>query len=268
MNVLERFEAAVQGIVEGPFGRIFRARLQPVELARRLERAMDQGLSVVGGRRIAPNVYDVYLSTRDAQQFGAYSRTLTQTLQDSLIEAARTRGYMLTSRPIIFFHTDDRLITGEMRVEARLAEPQAGLARDATGIDGDGGLEGVDATRTLDQAEQQALARQVAEARDAQDRMPQAWLTLRLPDGGGQVYRLDRPVIHLGRHNTNDIIVNDRKASRYHAEIRYERGQFVLYDLGSLNGLAVNGRIVRQPVELHEGDHMTIGTHDFIFQRR
>lgn len=266
MNPLERFEEAVRGMVEGPFGRIFRARLQPVELARRLERAMDQGISVVGGRRIAPNVYDVYLSPRDAQQFGAYARTLTQTLQDSLIEAARTRGYMLTSRPIIFFHTDDRLITGEVRVEARLAEPQVGTPRDEAGMDG--GLEGVDATRSLDPAEQQALARQVAAAREAQDGMPQAWLTLRLPDGGGQVYRLDRPVVHLGRHNTNDIIVNDRKASRYHAEIRYERGQFVLYDLGSLNGLAVNGRIVRQQVVLQEGDRISIGTHEYIFQRR
>jgi hypothetical protein len=272
MNVLERFESAMQGIVEGSFGRLFRSRLHPVELARKLERAMEEHLALAPGRRIAPNVYEVYLSPRDSQQFSSYTRTLTQQMQDSLIEVARRRGYMLTSRPLVIFHIDERLITGEVRIDARLAEPQtvanlaAGLAEE-TGEPVEG-TEGIDATRALSPNEQQQLAQEVDQARVAQAALPQAWLTLRRPDGGGQVYRLDRPIIHIGRHVTNEIVVNDRRVSRYHAEIRFERGEFVLYDLGSLNGVAVNGKIVRQPVALHNNDQVAIGSHDFIFQRR
>jgi hypothetical protein len=266
MNVLGKFESAVQGIVEGSFGRIFRSRVHPVEVSKKLERAMDQNLTISLGRRIAPNVYEVFLSPRDNQQFGNNSRTFVQQFQDDLINVARSRGYMLTSRPMVVFHVDDHLVTGEVHIDVRLAEPQAVAA----GVDASAlaGQDGIEETRELSPAEAQQLAQQVARAQVAQEVMPQAWLTLRRPNGGGQVYRLDRPVIHIGRHVSNDIVVNDRRVSRYHAEIRYERGQFVLYDLGSLNGVGINGAMTHQPVTLRNNDQVAVGNHDFIFQKR
>lgn len=264
MNVLGRFESAVAGIVEGSFGRIFRSRVHPVEVSKKLQRAMDQNVTISLGRRIAPNVYDVYLSSRDNQQFGSYSRTLVQQLQEDLINVARSRGYMLTSRPMVLFHVDDHLITGEVRVDTHLAEPQVGGGPDAAGADPDA----VEETRELSPDEAQQLARQVAQAQAVQVAMPQAWLTLRRPNGGGQVYRLDKPVIHIGRHVSNEVVVNDRRVSRIHAEIRFERGQFVLYDLGSLNGVGINGVVTHQPVTLRNNDQIAVGNHDFIFQRR
>lgn len=266
MNVLSKFESAMQGIVEGSFGRIFRSRLHPVEVSKKLERAMDQNLTISLGRHIAPNIYEVYVSTRDNQQFGTYSRTLVQQLQEDLINTARARGYMLTSRPVVILHVDDHLITGEVRIEARLAEPQTSVAGADSEVNA--GSDGIEETRELSPGEAQQLAQQVAQAQAEQAAMPQAWLTLRRPSGGGQVYRLDRPVIHLGRHVSNDIVVNDRRVSRYHAEIRFERGQFVLYDLGSLNGVGINGVLTHQPVVLHNNDQIAVGNHDFIFQRR
>lgn len=262
MNVLGKFESAMQGIVEGSFGRVFRSGLHEVEVSRKLERAMDQNLSISLGRRIAPNVYDIYLGQKDYDKFGAYSRSLVQRLQDGLINVARMRGYLLTSRPVLLFHVDPHIITGQMRIEARLAEPQAGASGQ------DGGQAIFDETRELSPDEARQLAQQVAQTHAEQDALPQAWLTLRRPNGGGQVYQLDRPVIHIGRHVSNDIVVNDRRVSRYHAEIRYERGQFVLYDLGSLNGVGVNGVLTHQPTTLRNNDQIAVGNHDFIFQRR
>jgi hypothetical protein len=204
------------------------------------------------------------MSERDYAQFEANARSFIPQFQEDLIAVARTRGYILTTRPIVILHPDERLITGEVRVESRLAEPQAVPA----GMNSAAELVGIDETRELSPAEADALKQQVAQSQAAHDMVPQAWLVLRRPGGGGPVYRLDKPVIHIGRHISNDIVVNDRRVSRYHAEIRLEGDQFVLYDLGSLNGLGVNGVIVRGPVPLRNNDQVAVGSHDFIFQRR
>ena len=65
-------------------------------------------------------------------------------------------------------------------------------------------------------------------------------------DGTEKSYRLQthRPFT-LGRDPGNDIILRDPKVSRHHAEIAFERGFFVIHDLGSANGVHVNGRRVR-----------------------
>ncbi len=265
MNVLGKFESAMQGIVEGSFGRVFKSGLHEVEVSKKLERAMDQNLSISLGRRIAPNVYDVYVSQKDYDKFGAYSRSLTLRLQEGLIGVARVRSYLLTSRPILLFHVDPHMIMGQIRVEAHLAEPHTGMPG-AGGQDGDEGV--IEETRELSPEEAQQLASEVADAQTAREAIPQAWVTMRRPNGGGQVYQLDRPVIHIGRHVSNEIVVNDRRVSRYHAEIRFERGQFVLYDLGSLNGVGVNGVLTHQPTTLKNNDQIAVGNHDFIFQRR
>jgi hypothetical protein len=261
MNVLSRFESAVQGIVEGTFGRIFRSRLHPVEVAKKLERAMDQGLTISLGRKTAPNIYHVYMSVRDYGEFEANARSFVTQFQDDLIAVARTRGYVLTTRPVVTLHPDDHMATGDLRVEARLAEPAS--------VQGNAAEAGaVDETRELRPEEAEQLKQEIAQAQAANEALPQAWLILRRPNGGGPVYRLDKPVIHIGRHISNDIVVNDRRVSRYHAEIRIEQGQFILYDLGSLNGLGVNGVLVHGPVPLRNNDQLSVGSHDFIFQRR
>ncbi|HEY7834226.1 MAG TPA: DUF3662 and FHA domain-containing protein [Ktedonobacterales bacterium] len=261
MNLLGKIESAMQGVVEGSFGRVFRSRMQPVELAKKLERAMDQNLTIALGQRIAPNMYNVALSPRDYEQFERYPPSVLQTLQEGLIQVARTRGYKLTTRPQVFFQEDPRQITGQARIQAQLVEPRPG---DPSPDDG------MDATREMSPVEAQELAQQVAQARAAvaSGPIPTAWLTLRKPGGGGQVYRIEQPVIHIGRHGDNDIVVNDRRVSRYHAEIRFERGEFVMYDLGSLNGIGINGRMTRGPVVLQNGDTVGVGNHDFIFQRK
>ncbi|HEU5370346.1 MAG TPA: FHA domain-containing protein, partial [Ktedonobacterales bacterium] len=85
--------------------------------------------------------------------------------------------------------------------------------------------------------------------------------------GAEQVYRLDREVIQIGRHVSNDIVVNDRRVSRHHAQVRYENGRFVIYDLGSLNGIGINRTTVRQHT-LRDGDLVSVGSYDFIFHQR
>lgn len=264
MGVMSKFESMMQGIVEGSFGRVFRSRLQPVELASKLTRAMDSNLQLGPEKRIAPNLYDVYLSQRDYAYFMSFSRSLAQQLADSLINVARERGYMLPSRPIVRFHEDDSMITGQTRIQTQVLDPRS--LPDDTG-QADGGY-GVEETRSMSPAEAQDLARQVAQAQQVQaEPLPPAWLTLYRP-ARGKPMPITQPVVHLGRHLSNDVVINDKRVSRYHAEVRYEHGQFVLYDLGSTNGVGINGVMTHQPVPLKNNDMVSVGSHEFIFQRR
>lgn len=267
MSIFSKFEAAVQGLVEGSFGRVFPTRIQPVELSHRFERAMENNLSIGQNKRLAPNFYEAHLSPRDYAEFQPHARTLAQQFSDELIATARERGYMLTTRPIITFVEDHRLATGRTQIVTRLLDAQA-IASDPNLLQS---IFGVDATRTMSAEEAAQLLQQQQDMSARQpvpsEPLPPAWLTLYKPTRG-QPMRLERPIIHIGRHLTNDIVVNDKRVSRFHAEIRCEHGQFVLYDLGSTNGVKVNGVQARQPVPLRNNDTLTVGSYEFIFQRK
>ena len=71
--------------------------------------------------------------------------------------------------------------------------------------------------------------------------------------------------VTLGRESRNDITIPDSNVSRSHAEISLSpQGAWVITDLGSTNGTYVNGRAVAsQP--LNEGDHIAMGSTNFVF---
>lgn len=257
MGVMSRFESMMENMVEGTFGRLFRSRIQDAELVTLLARAMENRLQIGHDRKIAPTEYTVFLSRRDYDTVQKRARSLATMLQQSLINIARDRGYLLTMRPRIAFEEDLGLVTGQARVLAQIVDAGAagGAAADA-GDDED--------TRTLQQGQPQAPARQTPPPAEG---LPPAWLTLVRPQRGKPV-QLTRAVIHIGRHQSNDFVVNDKRVSRYHAEIRYEHGQFMLYDLGSTNGVGINGVLTRQPVPLKNGDIVSVGSFEFVFQRR
>ncbi|MEO7003731.1 MAG: DUF3662 and FHA domain-containing protein [Ktedonobacterales bacterium] len=267
MSIFSKFEAAMQGIIEGSFGRAFPTRIQPVELSHRLERAMENNLSIGQNKRLAPNFYEVHLGSRDYADFQPQVRTLAQQFSDELIATARDRGYMLTTRPIITFVEDQHLSTGRTQIVTRLLDAHA-IANDPNLLQS---IFGIDATRTMtvEEAAQLLAQQQDVNARQPvpSEPLPPAWLTLYKPTRG-QPMRLERPIIHIGRHLTNDIVVNEKRVSRFHAEIRCERGQFVVYDLGSTNGVKVNGVEARQPVPLRSNDTVTVGSYEFVFQRK
>lgn len=76
----------------------------------------------------------------------------------------------------------------------------------------------------------------------------------------GQVYPVtDRPQT-IGRGSTNDIVIPDKSLSRLHARIRATPAGFIIEDLGSTNGTFVNERQVFNPMPLHPGDTIRLGT--------
>jgi hypothetical protein len=260
MGAISKFEAAMQGLVEGSFGRVFRTKLQPVELSSKLTRAMEDNLQFGADRRIAPNIYDIYVSQRDYDALSPTFDSIKLRLADGIIAVARERNYMLSTRPSLRLHLDPGVTTGQARIETQTVDARAVPGQQAMGTSS------VDETRAMSPEEARELARRNAEAQQ-QEVLPPAWLTAYQPVRGKPM-QLMKPVIHIGRHLTNDVVVNDKRVSRHHAEIRYEHGQFVLYDLGSTNGVGINGILTRQPVPLKNNDIISVGSHDYVFQRR
>jgi predicted component of type VI protein secretion system len=264
MGVMSRIEAAMQGAVEGAFGRVFRTRVEPAELARKMERAMDTNLTLEIDRRVAPNVYDLFLSPQDMAYLGPNAGVWTTSIANGLIATARDRGYLMTTNPVVRLYEDSALGTGQTRVEAHLMDT-ATMARQGIEV----ASAAADETRAINAAEGAALAQELAnaKARAASTSIPPAWLTLIRP-GRGQPKRIERQTVHIGRNTDNEFVVPDKRVSRFHAEIRCENGQFYLYDLGSTNGVLVNGARATRPTPLKNNDVVTVGSHEFVFQRR
>ena len=131
--MLRSIEHRIESLFEGVFGRAFRSHVQPVEIARKLVKEMDDHRSVSVSRVYVPNEYVLYLAPRDREQFRGYETSLLVELADYLAEHARREGYTLLSPPRVLLEEDDDLSVGEFGIATRLVQaPQlAGRPRRA-----------------------------------------------------------------------------------------------------------------------------------------
>src|SRR2546423_3457604 len=111
--VLRTLEQKIEALFEGIFGRAFRTNVQPVELARKLAKEMDDHRTISVSRVYAPNEYTIYLAPADREQFETYERNLQSELQEYLAEHARREQYALLSSPRVLMETDADLDMGE-----------------------------------------------------------------------------------------------------------------------------------------------------------
>jgi hypothetical protein len=259
VSVLRSIEQKIEGLFEGLFGRAFRTNVQPVELARKLVKEMEDHRTVSVSRVYVPNEYTVYLSPSDRQQFTDYEGSLCAELQDYLAEHARREGYALLTPPAVQLETDGDLTMGEFGIATRMVQgkrqkagepqPEPGPPRQA-----EPGATMIYRPRTPlppeGPAEDVALAQEI--------------VTLTV---GGKRREIDTRRVVIGRSKDCDIQLADPNASRRHAEVRQEGSAYWLIDLDSTNGSSVNGRRTAR-AKLAGGDVITIGSTDLLFERR
>jgi hypothetical protein len=259
----------MRNLIEGPFARLFPSRMEPVEIARKLEYEMEGNVRLHGdGRRLAPNVYDVYLSIKDHQQMTSIQGISITDWQKRLIEFARHRSYTLRTVPVIRLHGDPNLRPGNIRVETTFDDGQSGDGAMATQAISAEQLAQLRAQLSSNTGAQRVASSQIPVA-PPQPVLPHAQLVIRLPQGSQQTYRIEKPVINIGRQLNNDIIVEDKRVSRQHAQLKYmPDGTFAIFDLGSTNGITINNIPNMRQQVLRNGDRFTIGNYDFFFERR
>lgn len=225
--------------------------MQPVELARKLSKEMDAHKTAGVARVYVPNEYTVHLSTRDRAKLEGYERSLEQELSGYLLEHARRREYDLLTRPAVEFKTDERLRLGEFGIQTRLVKPPAREGESASQ-----GEEGH--TMVYSAVHERPKA---APAREE----PAAIVTRAVVGLDDRRYVLDGPQSTIGRSKSADCVLADPNISRRHAELRRSQtGDWTIADLGSTNGIKVNGRRVTS-TRLSPGDRVTLGTTTFVF---
>src|SRR5437868_11596876 len=122
--VLRALEQKIEALFEGVFGRAFRTNVQPVELARKLAKEMDDHKNVSVSRVYVPNEYTVYLSPADREQFEGYEESLLGELQEYPSEHSRREQYALLSTPRVLMQPDEDLDRGEFGIATRMVQPE------------------------------------------------------------------------------------------------------------------------------------------------
>lgn len=89
---------------------------------------------------------------------------------------------------------------------------------------------------------------------DAQGIPPNAMLLME----NGKSFPLDQAVITIGRMLNNNLVIDDPRVSRHHAQLRAVDGHFVLSDTNSTGGVFVNGRRIAQAVVIYPNDSISL----------
>ena len=249
MSVLRNLESKLAGLVEGTFSRAFKSEVRPVEIARKLTREMDEHKVQSLSRTYVPNEYAVWLSPEDREQFEGYEDELKRELAGYLLEHARRERHALLTRPDITFKTDDRLRLGEFGIQARLVRPPEDEREEPS--QGDHGHTMV-----------YTVSERLSEPLRAPDpRRGAAKLKI-----DGRSTPLGSKGAVIGRSRDCDVRVDDPNISRHHAEVRPSGANWTVRDLGSTNGVKVNGRRIGGAQSLKPGDTIELGTTRITFQ--
>lgn len=225
MGGLQRFEQRLEQMISGVFARTFRSAVQPVEISAALAREVDNSAQILSrDRRLVPNDFHVELSAPDHDRLSALGVTLEQELASLLKDHAATQSYVFTGPVRVNLEAADDLTTGRFRVRSQALAKVSPAGPDPT---------------------------------ETQVRRAAALLEV-----NGERLPLLPPGIIVGRGNDVDLRVNDPGVSRRHVEIRVEdeggRPRVSVHDLGSTNGVLVNGRKV-ESATLADGAEIRIG---------
>ena len=235
---LAEVERFLERAIEAPTRRLFRARLQPVELARALGRAMAAESQVGAHGLQVPNHYRVALHPDDFHRFAAWREALEDELVAYVEQRARDRDWHIPGRARVEVLADAAVPGGRPVVIATTIDAPPASA------DGErqGGSRVADGTAVMEQAVAPPARAPVA--------------LLDLPDGGSVA--LARTVVRLGRALDNHVAIEHESVSRHHAEIRRAGTEYTLVDLGSTNGTRVEGELVQRRV-LRSGETIHVG---------
>jgi hypothetical protein len=246
MPPLAAIERFFERLFERPSARLFRTRLQPVQLQRRIERAMESERLATSDRTLVPNRFTVRLHPTDLDGFGEMEGTLAAELADAALLFARAHRYTLVDRPRVDLIADPAVERSDIRVDARFADPI-------------GGRSGV----VVEPRSAEAPSPPIDGSSTMVFTLPNAMVPaarLRVSDGVSEprVVSIGSGVT-VGRATDNDVVLRDERVSRHHGRVTARRGTLVYLDLGSTNGSEVNGARVTEVV-LGAGDVIRLGS--------
>ncbi len=228
---LEKLESRLQKLIEGSARRVFPGAPVSDLLARRLLQAVQAGLHLEAeGQASAPDTLILFISPGE---FELLNHTgLAEKLETALRAGGRQAGVRFPAGPFLQVQADAALATGEVRVATHENRSVLSSTNDMT----------------------------------AQASQPELPLGAYLIVDGTRMFPLEQPVINIGRRPDNQLVIDDPRVSRTHAQMRLLRGQHVIFDLDSSGGTWVNGQPVRQQA-LRAGDVILLAGLPLVYGR-
>ncbi|MDH5506879.1 MAG: FHA domain-containing protein [Anaerolineae bacterium] len=222
---LDIIESRLQKFIEHSTARLFAAIDVEASLATRLVDALHAELKITNnGEIIAPDRYTIAVNPRYIQDVRS-NRKMLENLEATLNSAIHDAGIELSSPPRIMIVPDPGLNTGEFKIRTQRTE------------------EPLSETSTM----------QTAPNNNGTTAPRNAFLIV----DGSKVFPLESNVVNIGRKLENQLVINDPRISRKHAQLRATKGQYTLFDLDSTGGTSVNGDRISQIV-LHPGDVISL----------
>lgn len=227
MGLLDNFEQRLDQLVNGPFQRVFKDVVEPVEVASRLQQEMDKRAAIISrGRTVVPNSFTVELSSHDYERLADLAEAIRLELVGVVRQHATNQRYIFLGQVDVVLTESPTLDTGVFfihsatRPDAHPPEPEPVAANQFTGH-------------------------------------PQITVA-------GTTYQLTKTRTRIGRGTGVDISVDDPGVSRAHAEIELGIPP-VVRDLGSTNGTSVDGQKVAE-FPLHDGAQIVVGSTTMTFR--
>lgn len=229
---LARLENHLQSLIEGSAARLYPSDIRQKDLAHRLTQAMEaEIISRPDGQVIAPNVFILIINPSSAAELRTNKRIFDD-LAAAIQDYGTSAGFQFLQSPAILLEEDPQVPANEFLVLARIYQ------KDLTPTSG-------------------------IEARDLPDSIPcpeNSYLVV----NGTWIFQLTKPVINIGRRPDNQLVIDDGRVSRIHAQLRAIRGAYVIFDLNTTGGTLVNGKRIHQ-CTLYPGDVISLAGVPLIF---
>jgi hypothetical protein len=222
------------------------------------------------GRTYVPNHYEVALNPEDFAEFEPFRHSLEHNMAEFISDLATERGYSLVSRPRVVLRSSDVTPKRSIEVEAKLSdEPSVSTLASLTGVN---------TGERKDDAAEMTIDRTHAMPQVARNRgpvgagartgtaTPPASLQPLTGDMSGRAFTISKTLLSIGRGLDNDLVIDDPRVSRHHAQVTFRHGHYLLRDLRSTNGTFVNNQPI-EAVVLASGDLLSIGGFELMFNQ-
>ncbi|MEV0571917.1 DUF3662 and FHA domain-containing protein [Micrococcus luteus] len=299
MGLLDNLERGLERAVRSAFSAGGPRAVKPVEIASALRQAMDdESFALSEGHTVAPNNYVVHFSPADFERARSWGSTLASELCDEVIRHADSEGYALPGTVRVAFHPDADVRAGDLRVVTRLDDgsrpapashddgpsPATAHGPGASAAAPDRLVEDLPAAATREPSpaprvgprpapRRAAAPAPTAPAAPAHADQPTVVMGRPVTEPAGPALELDGRMLPLdgddlilGRSAERaDLVIPDSSVSREHLRLLTVGSTVTLLDLGSRNGVLVNGRRVDGSVTLRDGDVVTVGQTELLF---
>lgn len=245
MGVLQQFERRLEGAVEGFFARAFRSGLQPLELAKAVQRYIADNQHVSADGVVVPNVFRVAVAIKDHERLSTLGASLPRELGGVVAQTAAERGWMLRGPVKVRIDPDPAVRVGRYQLQGRVeaVDPALAASRSPQGRTPAGrpAPDRIDRTQVVSKPPTGRLR-----------------LVVRSGDGSGTMVAVTGNRMTVGRHAGCSLVIQDGTVSREHAALVRRGDDWWVVDLGSTNGTRVNGTGAAEQV-VHPGDQIEFG---------